>query len=112
SRRTRSTPWSPTSSPSSNPPPPFDHPPSTVGRRDRPAEENRHMSTASQTKPRNPLRPTGSTGLLSWMATTDHKRIGVMYFFTVLVFFTLGGIESGLIRLQLSQAENAFMSEE
>ncbi|MEX2324650.1 MAG: cbb3-type cytochrome c oxidase subunit I, partial [Nitriliruptoraceae bacterium] len=67
------------------------------------------MSTVSQTKA---PRPSGEKGLLSWMSTTDHKRIGVMYFFTTLVFFTLGGIESGLIRLQLAQAESSVLTEE
>ena len=26
-------------------------------------------------------------GLLGWLSTTDHKRIGIMYFFTALAFF-------------------------
>ena len=67
------------------------------------------MSTSSETKP---LRPAQETGLLSWLGTTDHKRIGVMYFFTTLVFFALGGAESGLLRAQLAQAEQNLLTEE
>jgi cytochrome c oxidase subunit I len=41
------------------------------------------------------------TGLLGWLTSTDHKRIGLMYFFTSLAFFAAGGAEALLIRTQL-----------
>ena len=41
------------------------------------------------------------SGLLGWLTTTDHKRIGLLYFFTTLVFFGAGGIEALLVRTQL-----------
>src|SRR5256886_8774471 len=41
------------------------------------------------------------TGILGWLTTTDHKRIGIMYFFTALAFFGAGGVEALLIRTQL-----------
>jgi cytochrome c oxidase subunit I+III len=40
-------------------------------------------------------------GLLGWLTTVDHKRIGLLFFFTSLVFFGAGGIEALLIRTQL-----------
>ena len=40
-------------------------------------------------------------GLLGWITTTDHKRIGIMYFFTALAMFAAGGVEALLIRTQL-----------
>jgi cytochrome c oxidase subunit I+III len=40
-------------------------------------------------------------GLVGWLTTTDHKRIGLMYFFTSLAFFAAGGVEALLIRTQL-----------
>ena len=40
-------------------------------------------------------------GLVGWFTTTDHKRIGLMYFFTALAFFGAGGVEALLIRTQL-----------
>jgi cytochrome c oxidase subunit I+III len=40
-------------------------------------------------------------GLLGWLTTTDHKRIGLMYLFTSLAFFAAGGAEALLIRTQL-----------
>jgi cytochrome c oxidase subunit I+III len=40
-------------------------------------------------------------GLVGWLTTTDHKRIGILYFFTSLAFFGAGGVEALLIRTQL-----------
>src|SRR3989304_1450396 len=41
-------------------------------------------------------------GIWSWIATVDHKRIGMMYGVTAVIFFLLGGIEALLLRLQLT----------
>src|ERR671935_1212037 len=43
-------------------------------------------------------------GLLGWLTTVDHKRIGLLYFWTTLVLFAAGGIEALTMRTQLSQA--------
>jgi cytochrome c oxidase subunit I+III len=51
-------------------------------------------------------------GLLGWLTTTDHKRIGLLYFFTTLAFFGAGGIEALLMRTQLSQPEEKVLSPE
>jgi cytochrome c oxidase subunit 1 len=42
-----------------------------------------------------------TTGIVSWLTTVDHKRIGIMYLITVLTGFTLGGIFALLVRLEL-----------
>jgi cytochrome c oxidase subunit I len=42
-----------------------------------------------------------SSGVWSWLSTLDHKRIGVMYLFTVLFFFLMGGVFALLIRAEL-----------
>jgi cytochrome c oxidase subunit I+III len=42
-------------------------------------------------------------GVLGWLTTTDHKRIGLLYFWTTLVFFAAGGIEALVMRAQLAQ---------
>src|SRR5690348_1724910 len=51
-------------------------------------------------------------GLLGWLTTTDHKRIGLMYFFTALVFFGAGGVESLLIRTQLIGPHHGLLTPE
>ena len=43
-------------------------------------------------------------GLVGWLTTVDHKRIGLLYFFTTLAFFAGGGIEALLMRSQLATA--------
>jgi len=49
-------------------------------------------------------------GVWSWVTTVDHKRIGVLYGVTAILFFMLGGAEALLIRLQLAQADNNLIS--
>jgi cytochrome c oxidase subunit 1 len=49
-------------------------------------------------------------GLLGWLTTIDHKRIGVLYGLTTLVFFLMGGIEALLMRIQLARPDNTFLS--
>src|SRR5215212_11442610 len=45
-------------------------------------------------------------GLLGWIASTNHKDIGMRYIVTAFVFFLLAGILALLMRLQLSVPEN------
>jgi cytochrome c oxidase subunit I+III len=40
-------------------------------------------------------------GVLGWLKTTDHKRIGLLYLFATLIFFGAGGVEALLMRTQL-----------
>jgi cytochrome c oxidase subunit 1 len=59
--------------------------------------------TQVETKPVHRLlqRPRETTGVFSWFTTVDHKKIGILYGTTALLFFVIGGIEALLIRLQL-----------
>ena len=45
----------------------------------------------------------------SWLVTTDHKRIGILYVGTGLVFFCLAGLMALVFRLQLSQANGGVL---
>ena len=40
-------------------------------------------------------------GIKSWLLTTDHKRIGLLYLMSITVMFFVGGIAATLIRLEL-----------
>jgi cytochrome c oxidase subunit I len=42
-------------------------------------------------------------GIYGWVATVDHKKIGILYLLTALVFFVIGGGEALVMRLQLAQ---------
>src|SRR5438876_8356445 len=47
--------------------------------------------------------PSGFAATLhDWVVTVDHKRLGIMYVVTGLVFLVIGGIEASLMRLQLA----------
>jgi cytochrome c oxidase subunit 1 len=48
----------------------------------------------------------------SWLTTTDHKRIGQLYFWTALGFFLIGGLEALVIRAQLARPEGIGVSAE
>jgi cytochrome c oxidase subunit 1 len=49
-------------------------------------------------------------GVWSWITTIDHKRIGILYGVTALLFFLVGGLEALVIRLQLSAPNNDIVS--
>ncbi len=51
-------------------------------------------------------------GLKSWLTTVDHKRIGVMYLWSILFMFFLGGVFAMLIRLELLTPKQTIMSAE
>ena len=40
-------------------------------------------------------------GIRSWLLTTDHKRIGILYMISITVMFFIGGLFATLIRLEL-----------
>jgi cytochrome c oxidase subunit 1 len=51
-------------------------------------------------------------GIRSWLLTKDHKRIAVLYLFTITFFFFLGGLFAALIRLELlTPAGDLFQSD-
>lgn len=49
------------------------------------------------------------SGLWSWLTTLDHKRIGIMYMISVMIFFALGGVFAMLIRAELFSPGATFM---
>jgi cytochrome c oxidase subunit 1 len=48
--------------------------------------------------------------LHEWVATVDHKRLGILYILYALLFLVIGGIEAGIMRIQLVRAHNDFVS--
>ena len=48
-------------------------------------------------------------GILSWLLTVDHKRIGIMYLVTASVFFLFGGLAVMLVRLNLISPTGAIL---
>jgi len=50
--------------------------------------------------------------LKSWLLTKDHKRIGLLYLFTITLFFFLGGAMATMIRLELMTPQGGLVSSE
>ncbi len=48
----------------------------------------------------------------SWLVTTDHKRIGILYISTSVVFLVLAGLMALVMRTQLAQANEDLISAE
>ena len=52
------------------------------------------------------------SGWLSWLTTTDHKKIGILYLFATFLFFVIGGVEALIMRLQLAQPNGTLVAPE
>jgi cytochrome c oxidase subunit 1 len=58
-----------------------------------------------------PARPAWYSGRFAgWLTTTDHKRIGILYLGTTLVFFVGGGVLALLMRAQLATPNEHFIT--
>ena len=55
-------------------------------------------------------RPSGTSGLASWLTTVDHKRLGLLYIFSSFLFMGFASIEAFLIRLQLAAPNQELVS--
>ena len=68
------------------------------------------MSETIQALPRSYVTEDGT--LSSWLLTTDHKRIALLYFASITAFFFLGGSAAALMRLHLISPAGAIVSHE
>jgi len=48
--------------------------------------------------------------VVSWLTTTDHKRIAILYALSITVFFFIGGVAIGLARLELISPTGWFLT--
>ncbi len=55
-------------------------------------------------------RPTWTSGLLSWLTTVDHKRLGILYILSSFTFMGFASIEAAIIRLQLAAPDQNLVS--
>jgi len=49
-------------------------------------------------------------GWLSWVTSVDHKQLGIMYLLGSFFFFVVGGVLALLMRVQLAEPNNHFLS--
>jgi cytochrome c oxidase subunit 1 len=62
--------------------------------------------------PREPSYLGAGHTVSSWLATTDHKRIAILYAATITFFFVLGGIAISLVRLDLFTPAGDLLSDD
>jgi len=60
-------------------------------------------ASAAPAAPATPLAGAGRPALVAWLATTDHKRIGILYMVTAFGFFLLAGLMAMVMRGELAQ---------
>src|SRR3989454_8524641 len=58
------------------------------------------------------LNATYGSGIRSWLLTTDHKRIALLYLASVTVFFFIGGVLATMIRIHLLTPTGALVTPE
>ncbi|HKK20925.1 MAG TPA: cbb3-type cytochrome c oxidase subunit I, partial [candidate division Zixibacteria bacterium] len=51
-------------------------------------------------------------GIKSWLLTLDHKRIAILYLFSIMTMFLVGGIFAMLIRIELLSPHKVIMTAE
>ena len=50
------------------------------------------------------------TSIWSWIYTLDHKRIALLYLFTISAFFAIGGVAALLVRTELASHGADFLT--
>ena len=55
---------------------------------------------------------TDGSSLRSWLLTTDHKRIAILYLASITTFFFIGGAAAALVRYNLIVPEGLIASAE
>lgn len=71
------------------------------------SSEGMHIEPAPETGFFDKILPrqVEPSGLIGWLTTIDHKRIGILYLVTALFWFLVGGLEAMMIRIQLHRPE-------
>ena len=79
-----------------------------------PAPNQRSDKTMTPTVEAPPIENylTRDTGILSWLLTLDHKRIGLLYVASITFFFAVGGFFALLMRLSLLEPVGWLVSPE
>jgi cytochrome c oxidase subunit 1 len=68
------------------------------------------MATATATHAHEPDYLNAKQGIGSWIYTVDHKRLGIMYLASILLFFAIGGFFALLVRIELMTPGETIMS--
>jgi len=67
------------------------------------------MLTATKPPEKSTNYLTDGYGLKSWLLTSDHKRIAILYLISITFFFFIGGIFAAMIRLELAAPDGGLL---
>ena len=71
------------------------------------------MSTAAEALPDTATSYVGAGyRLRSWLLTTDHKRIAILYLIAITLFFFIGGAAAAMIRIELFSPTGIFLTDD
>ena len=73
------------------------------------------VATLPERPPESPTPPPTSylqngTTLRSWLLTTDHKRIAILYLLSISFFFAVGTVGAALVRIELTSPTGVFLT--
>src|SRR5262252_8298843 len=69
-------------------------------------------ATTFEFPPEHYLSASPRAGIRSWLLTTDHKRIALLYLISVTFFFFIGGVFATMIRIHLLTPTGALVTPE
>ena len=88
--------------------PPTTSPAKAAARRCQTESQNESPHSPSRQPRRTPNYLNVDYGWKSWLFTTDHKRIALLYLFSITAFFFLGGVFAVAMRMNLLTPEGLF----
>jgi cytochrome c oxidase subunit 1 len=69
------------------------------------------LEERAEPRPPRPRPRRHASGLVGWVTTTDHKKIGILYGVTAFAFFLLGGVLALLMRYELAEPGRQLVGE-
>src|SRR6266550_1578963 len=67
------------------------------------------IKTAGEIAPEDYL---SDHSMRSWLLTTDHKRIGILYLCTIIIFFAIASVAAAMMRIELLTPEGDLVTSE
>src|SRR5438876_5575840 len=71
-----------------------------------------HFSPLTSTTPPARTYLNERTTIASWLLTTDHKRIALLYMVSITLFFFIGGVAAAMMRLELLTPQGDLVTSE
>ncbi|MEM7157790.1 MAG: cytochrome c oxidase subunit I [Myxococcota bacterium] len=74
-------------------------------------DKSKNDADHAETHEREPSYLVATKGLKSWLFTVDHKRLGLMYLGSTLLFFFIGGVAAIMFRTELLTPQGDYIAQ-